>query len=242
MSGAVSSIFGSSGANKAAGATTNPNFQTNAFYSPFGSSTYNQKSGATTYQPSGLANDAYQDAQSYNGLTNSLAGTLSQPYDINSALAGPLYQSSAALLEQPINQQYAQTQLANQNQLNAQNQTGSSYAALTNNYAQQNYNNQIQNADNQARTDSVNAYNQQFQNNNTALGTLGAQQNTYYNQAFQPLTYGLQAMQQGTAANSALASYNNNLYNTQQSGINSAEGLVGSALGAGGNALRGYLT
>jgi len=140
----------------------------------------------TTYTPN-------FSAQDQSNLTASSAGQggflhqLSKPYDFEQAFNSPFYTSAHDSLSAGINRQYGQDTNNLNADLNAQNQGGSSYAALQHNMLNQNHDFNLGQADNQAHQFSLNAYNQGFNNNLAGLSGLQNYNAGVYQQYYSPL-------------------------------------------------------
>ena len=148
----------------------------------------------TVYSPN--VNPVQQETSNtiYNKLFDTV-NSLPNQFDVNAAYNNPFYQSSLSLLQQPILQQQQTAQTNLNNQLNAQNQVGGSFDALQNNLLSQQYNTLLQNAQNQARNMSLQAYNQNFNNNLSQLSALGQAQNSANQNEYFPAALGASFMQ-----------------------------------------------
>lgn len=211
-----------------------------SFSTPFGN--FTAAGNSSVYQPWMPQNqlDAFLGDQS---RTNTVLGGLPTTTNINDYYNNPFYQSTASLLEAPINRQYQQDQYDLQNNLNAKNQVGSSYDALMNRNLMQGRDYNLQNADNQARQMSAQAYDQNLNNGLSVANANQNNANNYMSQWLQPLNYGEQMYGNilGGANNylsNALA-YQQNQQRMQQQGLSGALGSLGTLAGLGASFIPG---
>ncbi len=171
IAGGTLGLFGSGSPRPTTIQTNVPSFLLTNFTTPQGTVTTNQNQ--VTFNPNVTPTQAALGTVVDNQMLNAALNIPNQ-FDVNSAFNNPFYTSTLNMLEQPILTQKQQDLTALNNQLNAQNQIGSSYDAYQKNLLNQRYDNQLTNAQDQARQSSFNAYNQSL---NNALATLSALRN-----------------------------------------------------------------
>lgn len=130
------------------------------------------KSGKTqnVFKPN-ITPDIQSGLDQFGGAIGNLSGQLDQPFDVNSYYNNPFYSTVSEQYRAPILRQYQQDSTDLDNSLNARNQIGSSYDALMRRNLGQQRDFQLNQADDQARLASANAYQQAFQNLLASLGT-----------------------------------------------------------------------
>lgn len=111
----------------------------------------------------------------FDSTIGQMSGQLNKPFDINDYYNNPFYATASEQYKAPVMRQYQQDQTDLANNLNARNQMGSSYDALMNRNLMQQRDFQLNQADDQARTASASAYQQQYQNllNSISAATSG---------------------------------------------------------------------
>lgn len=95
---------------------------------------------------------------------NNMVGQVPTEFDVESYYNNPFYETTKRMYQRAIDQQKEKDDLDLTNNLNARNQMGSSYDALARRYMAQDYNSRYDQADDQARMASANAYQQAYQN------------------------------------------------------------------------------
>lgn len=164
---------------------TPPNFS-----SPYGD--LNFSSGKYTYDPNENPINTNTRETTEERL-NQLVNTIPTSYSAADMFDNPYYSTLSGLYRGQLETQRAQDQKTLNDNLSARNQLGSSYDAYSNYLMNQDYGRRYDQADQQARLGSADAYNQAI---NTGLNSLNALRNDYtqgLNAYYQPLSYGLAA-------------------------------------------------
>lgn len=168
----------------------------------------------------------------FTNVTGALSGQLNRPFDINDYYNNPFYATASEQYKAPVLRQYQQDQNELANNLNARNQMGSSYDALMNRNLMQQRDFQLNQADDQARTASASAYQQQHQSLINSLTTALGGKSTLLDQIYAPAKIALNYQ----GALSPLQQAQANVYNTTQAAYlpngRTGGGLGGLASGA----------
>ncbi len=200
--------MGSFGSQSAPSPQQQPNFNLGNFYSPYGNLQTNGNN--TVYQP--FLTPAETSAfNTRNQMINNTLGQIPSGFNVNDAFNNPFYSSTYDLMAQPIQQQQATDQQNLTNSMNAQNQLGSSYAAMSQDLLNRRYDTLYQNAQNQARMNSMDAYNQNFQNNLDLLNNLQGGQTALMNMLYAPAQVGEGLQRNTVGMTSAMGSYYPNM-------------------------------
>lgn len=169
-----------------------------SYTDPFGTF----RDGTFTPNLNAYQNQALDD--SFSGISAGISA-LQKPFTVDDYYNNPFYDSTAQMLEAPIQRQYQQDRKALDDNLNARNQIGSSFDAYSRYLQDQGRDYNLNQARLQARSASADAFNQSYQNQLAGLDALmrsllGQQQYIY-----QPMNMALayqnsQAPLQQTAA------------------------------------------
>lgn len=169
--------------------------------SPFGTLSVNSKKHSASYSPNFMpgqqqvlntaavnqANLIGQMGQQFEGQNSPYSQVVGNYVNQATSLTpdslynNPFYQNEYNLLMAPVTRQYQQDQATLDNNLNAQNQLGGSYAAYAKNLLDQNYQYNQNQAVNQAQNTSADAYLQSLNQNAQAAQMMGNQYNQYLN-------------------------------------------------------------
>jgi hypothetical protein len=165
-------------------------------------------------QPGSLADYQLNSLMPQLQTVNNIASNLPTSYDVNSAYNNPYTSSIYNYLAAPLQRQYTQNYNDLNTQLNAQNQLGSSYAALKENQLQQNQDYNLQQAMGQAMQYGNQAYQQSIQD---PLNVMQGVNNTYL-QGLQALyqPYQFAGNYQAQAINPVMQAQANYLLGQQQ--------------------------
>lgn len=167
---------------------------------------------------------------------NNLIGQAPDSFDVDSYYDNPFYQNTKQMYSRVIDQQRERDDRELTNNLSARNQMGSSYDALMRRYQAQDYNSRYDQADDQARMASANAYQQAYQNALETLRGLSNERSAALERTYAPakIAMGYQSavapMQNAqAAAYSNLASYYGSRPTLGQNLLNLAGQVGGSA-------------
>jgi hypothetical protein len=205
-----------------------PNGQWNGTTSGLGWTQFNPNTQGSDYVPTYGTQIQGMIGQNYNNLNN-VNAQLPQSLSLNDYYNNPFYQNTYDLNQAPIDRQYQQDQTQLTNQLNAQNQLGSSYDAYTKSLLKQGYDYNTNINALQSRQASANAYQQNLANQMGLGGYYLGQNNDLYNQYFAPYAqYGQPASAQAGQAQATMQNAYNNYNNNKQSGMNTFVNAVGN--------------
>lgn len=204
--------------------------QPKSYEDPFGSF-----SGGV-YKPN-ITPEIQGSINNYNKAINSISGQIPTSFNVEDMYNNPFYSTMADEYKAPVNRQYEQDSNDLTANLGAKNQLGSSYDALMRKNLQQQRDFQLNQADDQARLGSANAYQQQFTNGLNALNTANNAKTQTMQQLYMPFNayQGYQGavspLQTGMANvySNAMAQYLSRPTNSQQ-----LFNLGNSAIGAAG--------
>lgn len=101
---------------------------------------------------------------SWDNVTGNAKRISQKSFDVNDFYNNPFYNTTRNMYRRPIQDQQEADNKELMNQLNARNQTGSSYDAYQNYLQNKRYDTLYANAEDQSRLASANAYQQMFQN------------------------------------------------------------------------------
>lgn len=157
--------------------------QSQGFYSPLGDMRY--ENGDMYFRPRLSQNQKTTNRLQDQGLLRATRA-INQPFNVNSMYNNAFYNNTLDMLNRPIQQQKAQDERELTNRLNAQNQLGSSFDAYQRNLMSQRHDSLFQDARNQARQASADAYQTQFNNALSALTGFRQDRNSAQDAAFMP--------------------------------------------------------
>ena len=150
---------------------------------PYGTVTHSKK--ATTFTP--VESDIQRETRgTIDNSINSIVSQVPTEFDIDSYYNNPFYETTKRMYQRVIDQQRERDDRDLTNNLNARNQMGSSYDALARRYMAQDYNSRYDQADDQARMASANAYQQAYQNLLESLRGLSNERSTSLERAYAP--------------------------------------------------------
>jgi hypothetical protein len=142
-----------------------------------------------------------------------VSGQIPQSFSINDYYNNPFYETTAELYKAPVLRQYQQDVTALDNSLNARNQLGGSYDATRRRSLDQQRDFQLNQADDQSRLASANAYQQNFSNIMSSLNAALTGRGQLLDQVYAPAKLALGYQQAVAPLQQAQA----NVYNTAQS-------------------------
>ncbi len=188
-----------------------------SYYDPYGSLAVNNKAKTINYTP----NESGAQVDTRNTIDeniNSIIHQMPKSFDVNDYYNNPFYDTTRQMYRRSIDQDRERDYKELQNNLNARNQVGSSYDALMQRYLGQDYGTRYDQADDQSRLASANAYQQAYQNMIAGLGSLSNERSAQLERSYAPAK--IAAAYQGTIAplqNTQAAAYNNlaNYYGNQ---------------------------
>lgn len=178
--------------------------QARSFKSPYGELRQGRKS--SSYAPTLDASQRATMPLRNDKILQTMQGLPTQ-FNVEDFYNNPFYGSTAALLRRPIMEQYNLDRQDLLNNLNARNQVGSSYDALSNMYLMRQRDNMLTDAELQARQASADAYGNSI---NTGLALLAGLRNDAgadLEQQFLPMRYALGNQQALNPLQAAQANY-----------------------------------
>jgi hypothetical protein len=120
------------------------------------------------------------------GINNAISGINGMSFNVNDYYNNPFYQTTRDLYAAPIQRQYESDSRNLTNSLNARGQIGSSYDAYRNNQLMQNRDNSLNQADQQARLASAQAYQTNYQNALSKLTGLSNERSAALERTYAP--------------------------------------------------------
>ena len=150
------------------------------------------KMGETRYRPKTPQVVGKARAQAATGILGAIRG-LPKSFDVNSYYNNPFYETTRGMLQNPIHRQYGEDQQELSNSLNARNLLGGSYGALRENMLMRERDFNLNQAEQQARGTSADAYNQSVNQNLNILNQLAAYRSNQLRDSYIPAQFGLQA-------------------------------------------------
>ncbi len=200
-----------------------------SYTDPFGSVNVNSKTKLTTFNPneSGLQADT---RNTIDQSINNIVGQIPTSFDVNTYYNNPFYDTTRSMYRRTIDQDRERDYKTLQDNLNARNQIGSSYDALAQRYFNQDYGTRYDQADDQARIASANAYQQAYQNMLESLRGLSNERSSQLERTYTPAK--IAAGYQSAVAplqNSQAAAYNGlaNYYGNQPTNLDRYMQLYG---------------
>lgn len=156
-----------------------------SYSDPYGGVNVNSKTKMTTFTPN---ENQYQvgTRNTIDQSINNLVGQVPTEFDVNSYYNNPFYDTTRNMYRRAIDQDREREQLTLTNNLNARNQVGSSYDALSQRYLNQDFNSRYDQADDQARMASANAYQQAYQNLLESLRGLSNERSAQLERTYTP--------------------------------------------------------
>lgn len=157
--------------------------QPKKYSDPFGS--LDPTGGETKFTP----NESQTQIETRNNIDSQIGNLVNQTPDsfsVEDYYNNPFYETTKRMYQRTIDQERERDTKNLNDSLNARNQLGSSYDALMNRYLNQDYNSRYDQADDQSRMASANAYQQSFQNALETLRGLSNERSAQLDRAYAP--------------------------------------------------------
>lgn len=160
-----------------------------SFFSPLGN--LRQGGGRTVFEPSETGKGILGNVGLASGVSGDILSNLPVTFRAEDAFNNPFFESTSALLKNPIRRERESAERELSNQLTARNQLGGSFEALTRDKFNKRFDDRLTQADNQARLFSFDANNQQLRNALAALQSAQQVQNVGISDVFAPAQLGI---------------------------------------------------